>query len=335
MSKARDRLTTYRSKRDFKKTREPAGTPRASGRKLSYLIQKHAASHEHYDFRLEWNGALLSWAVPKGPSENPDDKRLAIHVEDHPVEYGKFEGTIPKDEYGGGTVMLWDRGTWTPDGDVEAGLEKGKLSFELHGERLKGHWALVRLRARSKNDKDNWLLIKELAGPMPRKGKLIVEREMTSVASWGFTNAGSGPAGFFFTRLDFVFSVLSLCALAAADLFECQTLAPCAISPMVRPLATLVISRSTISLPFRGMGPASSLISSQLSLSFLLRARRRTSAQCPFSRSPCSSKLSLPFSSPASTSPSGVQVPRSHSITVPPPYSSFGMVPSNLPYSTG
>ena len=183
MSKARDRLTTYRSKRDFKKTREPAGTPRAPGRKLSYLIQKHAASHEHYDFRLEWGGALLSWAVPKGPSENPDDKRLAIHVEDHPVEYGKFEGTIPKDEYGGGTVMLWDRGTWAPDGDVEAGLEKGKLSFELHGERLKGHWALVRLRARSKNDKDNWLLIKELAGPMPRKGKPIVEREMTSVAS--------------------------------------------------------------------------------------------------------------------------------------------------------
>ena len=183
MAKARDRLTTYRSKRDFKKTREPAGTPRASSRKLSYLIQKHAASHEHYDFRLEWDGALLSWAVPKGPSENPDDKRLAIHVEDHPVEYGKFEGTIPKDEYGGGTVMLWDRGTWVPDGDVEAALEKGKLSFELHGERLKGHWALVRLRARSKNDKDNWLLIKELAGPMPRKDKPIVEREMTSVAS--------------------------------------------------------------------------------------------------------------------------------------------------------
>ena len=183
MAKARDRLKTYRSKRDFKKTREPAGAQRDSGHKLSYVIQKHAARREHYDFRLEWDGALLSWAVPKGPSENPDDKRLAVHVEDHPIEYGKFEGTIPKGEYGGGTVMLWDRGTWTPDGDVDAGLERGKLSFELYGERLKGHWALVRLRARSKSDKDNWLLIKELAGPMPRKGKLIIERETTSVAS--------------------------------------------------------------------------------------------------------------------------------------------------------
>jgi bifunctional non-homologous end joining protein LigD len=179
----RDRLTKYRSKRDFKKTREPEGAPRRSGRKLRYLIQKHAARREHYDFRLEWDGALLSWAVPKGPSENPDDKRLAVHVEDHPVEYGSFEGTIPKGEYGGGTVMLWDRGTWSPDGDVDAGLEKGKLSFELRGKRLQGHWALVRLRARSKNDKDNWLLIKEIDDYVHRKGKPIVERETTSVTT--------------------------------------------------------------------------------------------------------------------------------------------------------
>ena len=179
----RDRLTTYRLKRDFKKTREPAGAPRISGRNLRYLIQKHAARREHYDFRLEWCGALMSWAVPKGPSENPDDKRLAIHVEDHPIEYGTFEGTIPKGQYGGGTVMLWDRGTWSPDGDVDGAIEKGKLSFELHGERLQGHWALVRLRARSKTDKDNWLLIKELDRHAKRKGKAIVERETVSVAS--------------------------------------------------------------------------------------------------------------------------------------------------------
>jgi bifunctional non-homologous end joining protein LigD len=179
----RDRLTNYRSKRDFKKTHEPEGAPRRAGKKLRYLIQKHAARREHYDFRLEWDGALLSWAVPKGPSENPDDKRLAVHVEDHPVEYGSFEGTIPQGEYGGGTVMLWDRGTWAPDGDVDAGLEKGKLSFELFGERLHGHWALVRLRARSKKDKDNWLLIKELDEHAQRKGKLIVARETTSVTT--------------------------------------------------------------------------------------------------------------------------------------------------------
>ena len=183
----RNRLSDYQAKRDFKKTREPAGahgkSKVKSKRKLRYLIQKHAARREHYDFRLEWDGVLLSWAVPKGPSENPDDKRLAVHVEDHPVEYGKFEGTIPQGEYGGGTVMLWDRGTWTPLVDVDEGLEQGKLSFDLKGERLKGHWALVRLRARSKSDKDNWLLIKELDDRVSRKGMPITARETSSVAS--------------------------------------------------------------------------------------------------------------------------------------------------------
>ena len=183
----RNRLSTYQAKRDFKRTLEPAGahgkSKAKSKRKLRYLVQKHAARREHYDFRLEWDGVLLSWAVPKGPSENPDDKRLAVHVEDHPVEYGDFEGTIPQGEYGGGTVMLWDRGTWSPLLDVDEGLEKGKLSFDLKGERLKGHWALVRLRARSKSDKDNWLLIKELDDHVSRKGKPLVTRETTSVAS--------------------------------------------------------------------------------------------------------------------------------------------------------
>jgi len=162
MSKARDRLTTYRSKRDFKKTREPAGTPRASGRKLSYLIQKHAASHEHYDFRLEWRGVLLSWAVPKGPSLDPSVKRLATHVEDHPVEYGGFEGVIPEGEYGGGTVMLWDRGTWTPEvEDVDAALEKGDLKFTLSGKKLRGSWVLVRTKlGYGGSAKPQWLLIK-------------------------------------------------------------------------------------------------------------------------------------------------------------------------------
>ncbi len=120
--------------------------------------------------------------MPKGPSENPQDKRLAVHVEDHPVEYGQFEGTIPEGEYGGGTVMLWDRGTWEPHGDVDEALKKGKLAFDLHGERLHGQWALVRLRGRDRSDKDNWLLIKE-RDELARKTVGAVEKEDTSIAS--------------------------------------------------------------------------------------------------------------------------------------------------------
>jgi bifunctional non-homologous end joining protein LigD len=187
-------LRDYHRKRDFKRTAEPKGAVgKGSGKRkasrLRYLIQKHAARALHYDFRLEWNGTLMSWAVPKGPSENPDDKRLAVHVEDHPLDYGNFEGTIPKGEYGGGTVMLWDKGTWQPhEDDVDAALKKGKLSFTLHGERLKGDWALVRLRKRSpkdryKKDSDNWLLIKEHDEFERKSGKLTTERETSSVKS--------------------------------------------------------------------------------------------------------------------------------------------------------
>ncbi|QJR11042.1 hypothetical protein DSM104443_02113 [Usitatibacter rugosus] len=154
-------LQTYQKKRDFKVTPEPRGevTPaKASG--LRFVIQKHAASHLHYDFRLELDGVLLSWAVPKGPSLDPDDKRLAMHVEDHPVEYGTFEGVIPKGQYGGGTVMLWDRGTWAPVGDPQDGYKKGKLKFQLHGKKLHGGWTLVRTRSPKFGEK-SWLLIKE------------------------------------------------------------------------------------------------------------------------------------------------------------------------------
>lgn len=184
MLKGRDPLRTYREKRNFSRTQEPAGGRFRSGKKLHYVIQKHAASRLHYDFRLEWRGTLMSWAVPKGPSENPDDKRLAVHVEDHPVEYGKFEGTIPKGEYGGGTVLLWDRGYWIPNQDVDEGLARGKISFQLHGERLRGNWALVKLRARRSADRgDNWLLIKENDAFVRRKGRPLTETELTSVAS--------------------------------------------------------------------------------------------------------------------------------------------------------
>ena len=152
-------LQEYKRKRDFTKTPEP---PPKLGRKtetLSYLIQKHDATRLHYDFRLEWNGVLLSWAVTKGPSLNPADKRLAVRTEDHPLDYGTFEGTIPQGQYGGGTVMLWDNGTWEPKGDVDAGLKKGHLSFILHGKRLKGGWDLIRMQGDEK--RENWLLIKE------------------------------------------------------------------------------------------------------------------------------------------------------------------------------
>ena len=152
-------LEEYRRKRDFRKTSEPPPSQVTSRNKqLSYLIQKHDATRLHYDFRLELDGVLLSWAVTKGPSLDPTDKRLAVRTEDHPLAYGSFEGTIPKGEYGGGTVMLWDRGTWKPKGDPHAGLKKGHLAFELHGERLKGGWDLVRMRGDKK--RENWLLIK-------------------------------------------------------------------------------------------------------------------------------------------------------------------------------
>src|SRR5271168_557689 len=142
MTKNKPPLSEYRRKRDFKVTPEPSGKPAsASKKKLAYVVQKHQASHLHYDFRLEWNGVLLSWAVPKGPSLDPSVKRLAMAVEDHPVEYGRFEGIIPEGEYGGGTVMVWDRGTWEPDDpDVDASLKKGDLKFTLHGKKLRGSW---------------------------------------------------------------------------------------------------------------------------------------------------------------------------------------------------
>ena len=154
-------LSEYRRKRDFDVTPEPAGRPAPSSKKkLLYVIQKHQASHLHYDFRLEWNGVLLSWAIPKGPSVDPSVKRLAAQVEDHPIEYGGFEGTIPEGEYGGGTVMIWDRGSWTPEvPDVDAALAKGDLKFTLNGDKLKGSWVLVRTKFGS-SKKPQWLLIK-------------------------------------------------------------------------------------------------------------------------------------------------------------------------------
>ncbi len=175
-------LKEYRAKRNFTRSPEPQGDDRLAGRRAKktksrfFCVQKHLATALHYDFRLEHDGVLLSWAVPKGPSLNPGDKRLAMHVEDHPIEYGTFEGVIP-DGYGAGVVMLWDQGTWTPEeDDVDSALAKGDLKFRLEGYKLKGSWVLVRTRgyggrggARGGQGGEAWLLIKhkdDWAGPI-------------------------------------------------------------------------------------------------------------------------------------------------------------------------
>jgi bifunctional non-homologous end joining protein LigD len=157
-------LKEYRAKRRFDVTAEPAGkeeAPAKRRRALSFVVQKHRATALHYDVRLEWKGVLLSWAVPKGPSLDPSVKRLAMEVEDHPFEYRTFEGIIPEGEYGGGTVMVWDSGTWTPESpDVDAALKKGDLKFTLHCKKLQGSWVLVRTRGRYQGGRNTWLLIK-------------------------------------------------------------------------------------------------------------------------------------------------------------------------------
>jgi bifunctional non-homologous end joining protein LigD len=178
-------LELYRKKRNFKTTPEPAGrVQRRGSREPMFVIQKHAASHLHYDFRLEHKGVLLSWAVPKGPSLDPHDKRLAMHVEDHPIEYGDFEGVIPPKQYGSGTVLLWDRGTWEPQGDVDAGYRQGKLKFRLHGEKLSGGWTLVKSHGGKYGGDKSWLLIKE-NDEYARSGAdaHLVDTEPDSVAS--------------------------------------------------------------------------------------------------------------------------------------------------------
>ncbi len=157
-------LDEYRKKRNFSLTPEPSGdaAPKKKGKQFIYVIQKHRATQLHYDFRLEWAGTLLSWAVPKGPSLDPSVKRLAMQMEDHPIDYANFEGIIPENEYGGGTVMVWDIGTWEPEiPSVDEALRKGDLKFTLHGKKLQGSWALVRTAGWGGNrGKPSWLLIK-------------------------------------------------------------------------------------------------------------------------------------------------------------------------------
>jgi bifunctional non-homologous end joining protein LigD len=191
-------LSTYRKKRDFEKTAEPSGdTPVKPSKQRRFVIQKHDATRLHYDLRLEFDGVFKSWAVTRGPSLDPHDKRLAVEVEDHPLDYGDFEGTIPKDQYGGGTVQLWDRGYWESD-DPEKGFGKGDLKFTLHGDKLHGSWVLVRMRHdRNGGKRTNWLLIKH-RDEYAREGKanniLEADRSVASGRAMDQIAAGKGKA---------------------------------------------------------------------------------------------------------------------------------------------
>ena len=178
-------IDTYNRKRDFTKTKEPRGR-KLKGKGDSFVVQKHDASRLHWDFRLELDGVLKSWAVPKGPSLDPDDKRLAVRTEDHPLDYGEFEGVIPKGEYGGGTVMLWDRGRWEPEPgkDPSKTIEEGHLHFTLDGERMKGEWVMFRLKPRPGERQEPWMLKKvDDDYAKPEEGEALVEHCVTSVTT--------------------------------------------------------------------------------------------------------------------------------------------------------
>jgi bifunctional non-homologous end joining protein LigD len=195
------KLTKYRAKRDFEKTAEPSGRADVTpGERRRFVVQKHDATRLHYDFRLELDGVFKSWAVTRGPSLDPHDKRLAVEVEDHPLDYGDFEGTIPKGQYGGGTVQLWDRGYWEPEGSVEpeAALANGDLKFILSGERLKGSWVLVRMKHdRTRGKRTNWLLIKhddQYAHEGDHDRLLSDDRSVASGRTMAAIAAGKGRA---------------------------------------------------------------------------------------------------------------------------------------------
>ncbi|GJG97234.1 DNA ligase D [Cupriavidus pauculus] len=195
-------LDKYQRKRDFAATPEPSGTAGKKAKRANgwaahaFVIQKHAARRLHYDFRLEMDGTLKSWAVPKGPSYDPADKRMAVHVEDHPLDYADFEGVIPAGHYGAGTVIVWDRGVWIPDTDPEAGYREGKLKFELRGEKLQGHWTLVRMGGKKARDDNAWLLIKERdAYARPAAEFDVIDAMPDSVLTGTAKTARKKPAG--------------------------------------------------------------------------------------------------------------------------------------------
>src|SRR5690348_367660 len=199
------KLARYRAKRDFARTPEPSGAraPRAGHR---FVIQQHAARRMHYDFRLELDGVLLSWSVPKGPSLAPTERRLAVRTEDHPIDYVDFEGIIPKGQYGGGTVSVWDRGTWQPEGDAHEAMRKGRLTFTLAGQKLHGRWHLIRTKL-SDGKAENWLLFKsrdeaaservDIVASEPRSvlsGRTLDEIAAAPERVWNSNRGGEEPA---------------------------------------------------------------------------------------------------------------------------------------------
>jgi bifunctional non-homologous end joining protein LigD len=191
----RDPLETYRQKRDFRRTAEPE--PRiGTGTQWQFVVQKHAARRLHYDLRLELDGVLKSWAVTRGPSLVPGEKRLAVHTEDHPMDYLEFEGNIPKGEYGGGTVMIWDRGRWFPDRDPRQGLAEGRLAFRLDGEKLKGAWRLVRMRPRPGEKQESWLLVKadDAAARAPDAPDILDEAPHSAASGRSLDDIAGGRA---------------------------------------------------------------------------------------------------------------------------------------------
>ena len=178
-------LAEYKAKRDFTRTTEPRGPVAKSrpGQPRRFVVQKHDATRLHWDFRLELDGVLKSWAVTRGPSPDPADKRLAVRTEDHPLDYASFEGTIPEGEYGGGTVMLWDEGTWEPiPGKTAEDLAQGHLHFILHGQRMKGEWLLIRLKPRGKEKRENWLL-RKIEDSYCAPADSLTERALTSIST--------------------------------------------------------------------------------------------------------------------------------------------------------
>ncbi len=199
------KLARYQEMRDFGKTAEPSGrgAKATASPRLRFVIQKHAATRLHYDLRLEYEGVFKSWAVTRGPSYNPHDKRLAVEVEDHPLDYGDFEGSIPKGQYGGGTVLLWDRGYWAPEPgvDIEKAMKKGDLKFVMEGERMRGSWVLARMKRRPGEKRDNWLMIKHKDEFTVEQQEELGPRDDPSIAS-GRTMAqiaaggGKGPTPF-------------------------------------------------------------------------------------------------------------------------------------------